>query len=114
MDNNISIIMYHYVRDLKNSRFPEIKGLDTRLFEAQIEYLTRNYNVVPMEEVVDCIENKSKLPPNSALLTFDDGYSDHYLNVLPILLKYKIQGSFYPPAKAILNIGPTSPIPISF
>lgn len=28
----LKIAMYHYVRDLKYSRYPEIKGLDYKLF----------------------------------------------------------------------------------
>lgn len=41
------------------------------------------------------------LPPNPVLLTFDDAYIDHFINVFPILKKYHIQGAFYPPVKAI-------------
>jgi len=54
-----------------------------------------------MEEVIHGIDNEVKIPDKSVLLTFDDAYSDHYANVFPILDKYKIQGSFYIPSKAI-------------
>jgi peptidoglycan/xylan/chitin deacetylase (PgdA/CDA1 family) len=102
-DRKVTIIMYHYVRDLKNSKFPRIKGLDLSLFVEQIEYLIKNYNIVTMEEVINSIFEENKLPNKAALLTFDDGYIDHFLNVFPILDKYKIQGSFYVPAKIILE-----------
>lgn len=41
MDNNgkFLISMYHYTRDLKHSRYPEIKGLDVGLFRKQMEFL---------------------------------------------------------------------------
>jgi peptidoglycan/xylan/chitin deacetylase (PgdA/CDA1 family) len=93
--------MYHYVRDLKNSRYPEIKGLDIDLFEEQIRYIRRHYNIITMEEVIYSIDNGSAIPDKSILLTFDDAYSDHYNYVFPILDKYSIQGSFYVPSKAI-------------
>jgi peptidoglycan/xylan/chitin deacetylase (PgdA/CDA1 family) len=99
--NNLTIVMYHYVRDLKNSRYPEIKGLDINLFKEQINYIRKNYYVITMEEVIYSIDNKVKIPSKSALLTFDDAYSDHYNNVFPILNKYKLQGSFFVPSKAI-------------
>ena len=99
--NNVTIIMYHYIRDLQNSRFPGIKGLDKEKFIGQIEYLKKHYNFVTMEEVIHCIETKDNLPPKAVLLTFDDAYIDHYLNVFPILDEYQIQGSFYAPVKAI-------------
>ena len=52
-----------------------------------------------MEEVIDSFENKTIIPPNSVLLTFDDGYIDHFNNVFPILDRKKIQGSFYIPVE---------------
>lgn len=99
--NNLTIVMYHYVRDLKNSRFPGLKGLDLDLFREQIGYIRKHYHVITMEEVIHSIDNQVKIPSKSVLLTFDDAYSDHYMNVFPILDKYQLQGSFYPPAKAI-------------
>lgn len=30
------VVMYHYTRDLKHSRYPEIKGLDVSLFREQL------------------------------------------------------------------------------
>nr|WP_274601330.1 polysaccharide deacetylase family protein [Clostridium paridis] len=47
------------------------------------------------------MENKTKLPPNSMMLTFDDGFIDHYTNVFPILSQNKISGSFYVPAEVL-------------
>ncbi len=101
--SKVTIVMYHYVRDLKNSRFPGIKGLDIRLFEEQIAYLKKHYNFITMELLVDALENNHDIPEKAVLLTFDDAYSDHYEYVLPVLLKNRIQGSFFPPAKAILE-----------
>jgi peptidoglycan/xylan/chitin deacetylase (PgdA/CDA1 family) len=99
--NGLTIVMYHYIRDLKTSRYSGIKGLDVHLFKEQIDYIRKHYNVVTMEEVIYCIDNKKYIPDKSILLTFDDAYTDHYVNVFPILDKYKIQGSFFVPAKAI-------------
>lgn len=99
--SNVSVIMYHYVREIKNSSFPEIKGLEISAFREQIIYLKKHYQFVTMEEVIDNVYNNKKLPSNAVLLTFDDGYVDHYTNVFPILLEFGIQGSFYIPAKMI-------------
>jgi len=98
-----TIIMYHYVRDLKHSRYPQIKGLDITLFREQIEYLKKHYHFITMEMLIDAVKNKNPLPEKSVLLTFDDAYIDHFTNVFPILNENNIQGSFYPPIKAITN-----------
>ena len=72
--------MYHYVRDLSNSRYPGIKGLGIEKFAKQIQYIKKTYNVIKMEDFVDAINNKTKLPPNSALLTFDDEFLSKLMN----------------------------------
>lgn len=92
------IIMYHYVRDLNRSRYPRIKGLDLSYFKTQIEFLfAQGFSFVGLDDVVHNIGLSDK----SVLLTFDDGYIDHYMNVFPILDKYGISGVFSMPGKII-------------
>ncbi|MBC3805726.1 polysaccharide deacetylase family protein, partial [Acetobacterium fimetarium] len=97
--------MYHYIKDFKNNRFPNIKGLDLELFTQQIEFLQENFNIITMEEVIEAAYNKESflLPEDAALLTFDDGYIDHYTNVFPILKNRGIQGSFFVSAKPLVE-----------
>ena len=101
MPNNLTIIMYHFVRDLRNSRYPRIKGLDIELFKGQLAYLMRYYRFVTMEQVIEVLAGGEELPEKPVLLTFDDAYTDHYINVFPLLDELGIQGSFFPPVKAI-------------
>jgi len=101
---NLTVVMYHYVRDLKHSRYPDIKGLDVSLFKDQIAYIKRHYTPVTMQEVIDAFDVRGgvkKLPQKAILLTFDDAYIDHFTTVFPILHENKIQGCFYAPVKAI-------------
>ncbi|MGT2434913.1 polysaccharide deacetylase family protein [Bradyrhizobium betae] len=100
---NVTIVMYHYVRPLRLTRFPRIKGLDLDLFEAQLAYLARHYSLITMEQLVDAIDGAGELPPRPALLTFDDGYLDHYAYVFPKLAERRFQGSFFPPACSALD-----------
>ncbi len=99
----ISIIMYHYVRELKHSRYPDIKGLDIDLFKEQIAYIKKHYNVISAYDLMDAILSKADLPPKSLLLTFDDAYIDHFTQVFPVLDEQRISGLFFPPAKSILK-----------
>lgn len=100
-ENKLTVVMYHYVRDLKNSRYPGIKGLQTELFKEQIEYLKKHYNFVKIEDVINAFNGGVTLPKHPVLLTFDDAYSDHFNTVFPILEHEKIQGCFYAPVKAV-------------
>ncbi len=101
MNSKVTIIMYHYVRDLKYSRYPEIRGLDVNLFKFQLNYLEQHYHFISMEQFIDAMDFNQALPEKSVLLTFDDAYIDHFNSVFPILDQKGIQGSFFPPVKAI-------------
>ena len=103
MKNRFSVVMYHYVRDLQNTRYPAIKGLDIRLFREQLKYFKKHYNFITAAQLIDAYENGTELPPKSLLLTFDDAYLDHYTYAFPLLDEYKAQGLFFVPVKAIMN-----------
>ncbi len=100
MSKRLFTAMYHYTRDLKNSRYPEIKGLDKALFVRQLDFFEENFNVVTMEQVIKAWNSPNgELPENALLLTFDDGYIDNYLTVFPALKERGLQGSFFIPGK---------------
>jgi len=73
-------------------------------FVKQINFILQNYTVVRMEDCIRCIEGKSEnFPNNAALLTFDDGYMEHFTEVFPILDERGIQGSFFPPVQSTME-----------
>ncbi|WP_185827498.1 polysaccharide deacetylase family protein [Halomonas nitroreducens] len=100
MSNPLTIVMYHYVRPLHRSRYPELKALELSCFRGQLDFIGRHYTVVDMEQVIAATRGEP-LPPRPLLLTFDDGYRDHYEHVVPLLVERGWQGSFFPPACAV-------------
>ena len=103
MQSALTIVTYHYVRNLQYSRYPEIKGLSTDDFEEQIRYIKKHYNVISGPELMDAIVEDAPLPPRPLILSFDDGYIDHFTDVFPILDRENLPGCFFPPAKCILE-----------
>ena len=103
--NKLYISMYHYTRYIKNSRYPAIKGLETEDFKRQLDFFKGNFNVITMEEVIEAVLKGRKLPEKALLLTFDDGYTDNYTVALPLLLERGLQGSFFVPAKPLVDGG---------
>jgi len=101
MLHSVSIVMYHYVRDLERSRFPRLTGLALADFRGQLAFIRRHYQVVSMAQVVAAIHGDLELPPNALVLTFDDGYAEHYQNVCPLLVEQGLTGCFFPPVAAI-------------
>lgn len=102
-NKRLTVVMYHYVRDLKNSRYPNIKGLQIELFHEQIQFLKKHYKFVTIEQVMDAYynDNVKELPDHPVLLTFDDAYKDHFDYVFPYLDHQNIRGAFYAPVKAV-------------
>jgi len=103
--NNTRIITYHYVKNPKDKLFENIPGRSVKSFVDQIKYLKKNYSIIPMEELIYNFSTKKKLNKPCVVLTFDDGYLDHFKNVFPILLKYKIKGAFYAPTYTLQQKG---------
>ena len=99
--SQLTTISYHYVRPIKNSFYPGIKGLELEGFKRQLDYLTNKYSIITAEQLISKSLGKEDLPNNACYLTFDDGLKDHMEFVMPELLSRKIQGSFFPPANAI-------------
>ena len=99
--NELTIIMYHYVRPIKESKFPGIKGLELEGFKRQLDYLSENFSIVSTEEVINAAKYSTPLPKDACWLTFDDGYKDHFEHVMPELLKRNLHGAFFPPRVSI-------------
>lgn len=99
--SRLHIIMYHYVREIKNSKYPEIKGLEYKLFLEQLDFLQKEFQFISMEDVIETVSGRASLPERAVLLTFDDGYKDHYEFVYPELKRRGISGAFFMPARVM-------------
>lgn len=102
MHSEFVTVMYHYVREIKNSSYPGIKGLEFEGFQRQLDYLSSQYEIISAEQLIAFVSGETPdFPDNACLLTFDDGYRDHFDYVLPELVKRNLSGCFFPPAKPI-------------
>ena len=93
--SKVFVIMYHFVKKENDSTKKYFNYLSINKFIKSIKYLKKNYEIInptKKDKIFTNKKNKKKL----CWLTFDDGYIDHYNNVVPILNKYKIQGTFFP------------------
>ncbi len=74
--NRILVVMYHGVvpdgRPYYNwSQLPESR------FRKQLEFLKKHFHVLPLDRIVRAIANREPLPPNTAAITFDDGFENN-------------------------------------
>ena len=86
----LTVLNYHRIDDPYCEDFstfkPNVSALP-EMFDLQMEYLARHYNIVSAIQVAAWVTEGHPLPPRSALITFDDGYYDNYKNAYPILRK---------------------------
>lgn len=94
-NNEIIILMYHRVCDINNHDLDNDAIVTTQNFDEQMEYISRNYKVISFDTFIKYYENNKKLPKNSIIITFDDGYKDCYLYAYPILKKYNAPAIFF-------------------
>ena len=99
--NSAYSIMYHYVREERANKYKDLKFLDFKKFKKQINYFATNFDILSLDDFSQAIKKKTKNNKPPLLLTFDDGYKDHYQYVFPFLLKKKLKGLFYPPARIL-------------
>jgi peptidoglycan/xylan/chitin deacetylase (PgdA/CDA1 family) len=64
-------------------------------FASDLEYLKRSYTCMSLWEFSERLRNGRLRSRPAAVVTFDDGYRDNFMNAVPVLLHYKIPASFF-------------------
>ena len=90
-------IAYHYVRDLPQTKYPNIKGILVDTFRRQVDALAERYEMASLESASAFLEGRYQPQRDLCLLTFDDGLKEHSTEVTPILAERGIQGLFFLP-----------------
>lgn len=94
---NAHIFVYHRFED------DRYKSANTTLkeLERQFEYFKQNnYKVVPLEDILEKLENKESIPSKWVALTIDDAYKSFYTHGLKVFKKYKYPFSLFVYIKA--------------
>ena len=99
----IYFITYHYIRPIKKSKYPNLKGMEIKKFQSQLNKLRKIYKILNINDLIEIFKNKKNLKKNSCVLTFDDGYKDNFKYVFPELKK-GILWDFFSPQLAQLKI----------
>lgn len=85
------ILMYHQVCQRKDD--PWELAVHPDHFYSHLEYLKKNFEVLPMTDLVDRVVNH-KLR-KAVAITFDDGFKDNYSNAAPLLDWLEVPATFY-------------------
>lgn len=86
------VLVYHRVLNVEIDS--QLLCVSPENFEKQMLYLKRNFEILKVSELLNNIKTKT-VPKKGIVITFDDGYSDNYEFVLPILEKLKIPATIF-------------------
>lgn len=95
---DVPILMYHYISAAPsaNDRIRYGLSVTPEVFDEQLKLLQDNgFTTVTLRDVYEHLALGTPLPEKPIVLTFDDGYVDHYTNAFPILQKYGMIGTFF-------------------
>ncbi len=85
--SQVAILAYHRVRP-QNDIWLLPYLVTTSDFENQLRYLSRAYEFLSLDKLVEYIYEGKSFPKKAVAITFDDGYKDNYTYAYPILKKY--------------------------
>jgi peptidoglycan/xylan/chitin deacetylase (PgdA/CDA1 family) len=93
----LTVAVYHRVADPSriDDLDPELVDATPEDFDAQMAYLRQNFHPIGIDDVLRAHRERRSLPPDSVLVTFDDGYRDNYQIALPILQRHRIPAAFF-------------------
>jgi peptidoglycan/xylan/chitin deacetylase (PgdA/CDA1 family) len=87
----LGVLIYHRILPRKDELIDEPTAAE---FDVQLGALRECFNVLPLREAVERLENGT-LPPRAVAITFDDGYADNAEIALPILKKHRLPATFF-------------------
>ncbi|NLZ52264.1 MAG: polysaccharide deacetylase family protein, partial [Thermoanaerobacteraceae bacterium] len=91
----IKVLCYHHIVP---EPLPESKATVVTVseFEEQMKYLYEHgYYTASVNDIEEFLYNKKKLPENTVVITFDDGYESNYIYAYPILKKYDLRALIF-------------------
>ena len=95
----VPIIMYHQVTYTEH---PQTNWVSPENFEWQMTYLKEhNYDVIPLGELVEAVEEGRSLPRKTAVITFDDGYENNYTQAFKVLKEYGFPATIFVPSDKV-------------
>lgn len=94
----VPILMYHYISEPPADAdiYRRDNSVPPERFESHLRYLrAAGYQTITLDDLLYALAQGRTLPAQAVILTFDDGYEDHYTNAFPLLQRYHAVGSFF-------------------
>lgn len=92
----IPVLMYHRVLpDLPTDEFGAELTVTTEALDEQVSYLVcAGFTPITLARLFAGFDGSAALPTHPVVLTFDDGWAEHYTDVFPVLQSHGAVASF--------------------
>jgi peptidoglycan/xylan/chitin deacetylase (PgdA/CDA1 family) len=92
---NLTVLTFHRVAPAGAPGFdPDVADTTPEDFDRQVGMLKRYFTLIDTTDL-DGHRTGGPLPPNPAIITFDDGYRDNHDQALPILKRHGAKAVFF-------------------
>lgn len=96
----VPVLMYHHIlpqADIEKygwSGNNSVVSLED--FKQQMSYLhENNFHTATLDELKDFLDNKTDLPKDTVIITFDDGYLSNAVYAYPVMKEYGFKGTIF-------------------
>ena len=101
---NLFLPFYHIVSD---ENLPHVNQLfhyrDVNAFENELDFFLQHWKPIGLSDLLSYVNGEGDIPPNSMLLTFDDGFREIHDIVVPILKRKGVKAVFFLCSSALDN-----------
>ena len=93
----VVFLCYHGVTKRTTRSPDDPKGLhvNQKRFAVQLDYLQRHYRIISLSDYISAQRGEGRLPAYSAVLTFDDGFSNFLTVAAPLLAARQIPATVF-------------------
>ncbi len=91
----VKILVYHRIAEGESNFDRDTVSATPKNFRKQMVYLKKNYDIISFADYMLYLKNNKKLPKNSLIISFDDGYKDNFLHAYPYLKNNKIPATVF-------------------
>lgn len=105
---NLPVIFYHHIQNMDVAKANGQQNLTvaTDIFVKQMQYLKdKGYVTLSTNAITDFFDKSIPVPQGGIIIVFDDGYSDFFVNVLPILRQLGFKALMALPTGLVNNPG---------
>ncbi|MBN1163417.1 MAG: polysaccharide deacetylase family protein [Candidatus Krumholzibacteriota bacterium] len=93
----LTVLCYHRILDIP-ADFPfdrDLVSASVDQFAGQLAFISSHFRVINFRMLKEHLDKYRKFPPNSLIITFDDGYVDNFEVAYPLLKKFGLTATMF-------------------